>query len=122
MGAILYFMLTGKPWVETSAAAGPLGADSPERLRPGSFANTGVPADLQAVVLRCLAKSPSDRWPDAQAVADALGACACAAEWDDSRARQWWLEQADKPLPAASGDRHEAVGSRVNDGREIVAK
>jgi serine/threonine-protein kinase len=45
------------------------------------------------VILRCLAKRPDDRYPDALAVAAALGACGCAADWDEARAEGWWLEQ-----------------------------
>jgi serine/threonine-protein kinase len=53
-----------------------------------------VPADLEKVILRCLAKRPEDRYADARAVADALGDCACATEWNEARAEAWWLEKA----------------------------
>jgi serine/threonine-protein kinase len=53
-----------------------------------------IPADLEAVILRCLAKRPEDRFSDALAVADALGACGCATEWDEARAERWWHEKA----------------------------
>ena len=48
----------------------------PSRHRPG------LPEDLERVVLRCLAKSPADRYPDADALDRDLAACAAAAEWD----------------------------------------
>jgi hypothetical protein len=41
-------------------------------------------------VLRCLAKDPADRYPDADGLERALGECACAGEWDQRRAAQWW--------------------------------
>ena len=39
-----------------------------------------IPADLDAVVLRCLAKDREQRWPDIAALASALAACAAAPE------------------------------------------
>jgi serine/threonine-protein kinase len=37
-----------------------------------------VPADLQAVVLRCLAKDPAERFPDAPSLEQALAGCQTA--------------------------------------------
>ena len=57
--------------------------EPPSRHRPG------LPADLERVVLRCLAKSPADRYPDAEALERDLAACAAASEWDFARAAEW---------------------------------
>ena len=72
LGAILYFLLTGRP---------PFVGDSftdllikvvtdtpapPRELRPD------VPAELEALCLRCLSKAPAERFADAQVLADAL--------------------------------------------------
>ena len=32
----------------------------------------------------------TERFPDAEALEQALGACACAGDWDQGRAAQWW--------------------------------
>src|SRR5262249_51149471 len=40
-----------------------------------------VPADLEAVVLRCLAKDPNARFPDAETLTAALSSCAAAGQW-----------------------------------------
>ncbi len=47
-------------------------------------------------MLRCLAKEPADRYPDAEALGQALAACAAAREWDARQAALWWqgVEQA----------------------------
>ena len=42
---------------------------------PPSRFRDGVPADLEAVVLRCLAKDPAERYPDAGSLEVALGRC-----------------------------------------------
>jgi serine/threonine-protein kinase len=56
----------------------------PSQLRPG------VPADLEAVVLRCLEKQAAERWPTAEALAEALARCACAGDWTQAAAVDWW--------------------------------
>ena len=61
-----------------------------------------IPADLEAVILRCLAKRPEDRYANARAVADALAACGCATEWNEDLAEAWWLEQASAPAAASA--------------------
>jgi hypothetical protein len=38
-----------------------------------------VPADLEAVVLRCLAKEPQGRFPDVASLDEALAACRSSA-------------------------------------------
>ena len=52
----------------------------------------GVPADLAAVVTRCLAKDPADRFPSVRDLDRALGACGCAADWSAEHAGTWWAE------------------------------
>ena len=50
-----------------------------------------LPEDLDVVVLRCLAKDPALRYPDAEILEAALGRCSCASSWDKAQARRWWL-------------------------------
>jgi serine/threonine-protein kinase len=51
-----------------------------------------VPADLERVVLRCLAKRPEDRFQDAESLEQALSECAAADRWTQSDAARWWRE------------------------------
>jgi eukaryotic-like serine/threonine-protein kinase len=96
IGAVLYFALTGKPPFDKETPAAVMAAHASEPIRPPSQMGFDVPGDLEAVVLKCLAKTPADRFACAREVAMALGSCRCAADWDDARAERWWLEQADK--------------------------
>jgi len=100
LGALLYCMVTGHPPFERATPAEVLRAHVSDPVTPPRERVPGVPADLEAVILRCLAKRPEDRFPDARAVAAALAACGCAAEWDEARAEGWWLEQSAEPSAA----------------------
>jgi tRNA A-37 threonylcarbamoyl transferase component Bud32 len=101
LGAILYFLLTGRPPFEKETPVALMIAHASEQVRPMSELGVEVPADLEAIVLKCLAKSPADRFDDARDLATALGSCQCAGEWSDSRAEEWWIEQADRQNSAA---------------------
>jgi serine/threonine-protein kinase len=49
-----------------------------------------IAADLQAVVLRCLEKDPTRRFPDVLGMDAALAHCRVAALWTEDRAAAWW--------------------------------
>jgi len=109
LGAILHFMLTGRPPFEGANPTELMIAHARDPVVPPSHHRPEIPADLEAVVLRCLAKKPDDRYPDARALAAALAGCASAGEWNDEKADQWWIDQAtthiqeaSAPVPAAA--------------------
>jgi serine/threonine-protein kinase len=52
-----------------------------------------VPADLEGLLLKCLAKSPSERPSDAAALETMLAACALSGAWTKERASAWWREK-----------------------------
>ncbi len=84
LGAVGYFLLTGQApfsgWVRP-----PVHEPTPLReLRPE------VPADLEAVILRCLRRDPAERFADVGKLDRALAACACAADWSPEQAAAWW--------------------------------
>jgi hypothetical protein len=52
--------------------------------------------------MRCLAKSPDDRFADAPALEKALAACRCAEGWSEQQAANWWRAHCDSDPPATS--------------------
>jgi eukaryotic-like serine/threonine-protein kinase len=92
LGAAAYFMPTGRPPFEASDAVRTMLAAAHEAVEPPSAHRPGLPADLEAVVLRCLEKDPADRFPDVLGLKAALEACQSAGEWDAAHAALWWRQ------------------------------
>jgi serine/threonine-protein kinase len=92
LGAVLYFLVTGRPPFEGDKPLKVLIAHASEPPTPPSQIHPGVPADLEQVILRCLAKKPEQRYASAEALEEALEACAAARKWDRTAARHWWTE------------------------------
>jgi serine/threonine-protein kinase len=92
LGAVAYYLLTGRPPFERETVVAVLLAHAHDALVPPSRVVPGIPEDLERVVLQCLAKSPADRFDDAGSLESALGACACAGDWDQERAARWWSD------------------------------
>jgi len=90
MGALLYFMVTGSAVFpgETyhEMVKGHLDA-IPQR--PSDRLGDHVPSDLEAVILKCLAKKRADRYASARDLEEALAACKTAG-WTQEKATAAW--------------------------------
>ena len=114
LGAVAYFLLTGRPPFEGAGGIAVLIAHARDPVVPPSQVHAGIPEDLERVVLRCLAKDPAERFPDAEGLERALGACACAGDWDQERAARRWRD-ADRPPPTRATFSERASGSLASD-------
>jgi serine/threonine-protein kinase len=91
VGATLYFLLTGRPpfegndeeFLREAHARHPV--SPPSRLRRAT-----VPPELETLVLRCLAKSPAERYADGAALGAALASLSDVAPWTTDEARRFW--------------------------------
>lgn len=72
LGAILYELLTGRPPFVGTIPLEVVRMVREEQPTPPSELNSKVPSDLEAVCLRCLEKEPSQRFPNAEEVIEAL--------------------------------------------------
>jgi serine/threonine-protein kinase len=97
LGAVAYYLLTGRPPFQANERTALLIAHARDPVEPPSRVRPGIPEDLERVVLRCLAKPPDQRFPDAEALERAFGACACAGDWNQGRAAQWWQDEYGDP-------------------------
>ena len=66
LGAMMYFALTAQPPFTGLTAMAVMMAHGRDPVVPPSQVRPDVPADLERVVLRCLAKKPADRYPSAK--------------------------------------------------------
>jgi serine/threonine-protein kinase len=98
LGGVAYYLLTGRPPFQGGAIEVML-AHARDPVASPSAILADIPHDLEQVVLRCLAKDPADRFPDAESLERALGECSCARDWDEDDAVRWWQNSR-----AAGGD------------------
>jgi len=91
LGGVAYFLLTGsapfsgRGLVEICSHHLHTQPEPPSRRRP-------VPPDLDALVLRCLAKDPGERPQTAAELAEALRNCDAGGSWSTADAERWWAE------------------------------
>jgi eukaryotic-like serine/threonine-protein kinase len=92
VGCLAYFLLTGQPPFAARSAARILAAHIYEPPLPFAGHCSGVPAELEAIVLRCLAKEPVERYASAESLDRALAGCSSAGRWSDEQAAEWWRD------------------------------
>jgi WD40 repeat protein/CubicO group peptidase (beta-lactamase class C family) len=81
LGCTLYHLLTGRPpFAQHSGMGRKVRAHAADPVRPVRATRPEVPASLEALVLRMLAKSPGDRPAGAAALAAALAPLAAGAD------------------------------------------
>lgn len=73
LGGVLYALLTGRPpFGKANSTHDLLVSVIHRQPMPPSAQRAGIPAELDAIVLRCLAKDPADRYASADDLADDL--------------------------------------------------
>jgi hypothetical protein len=116
VGALAYFLLTGRPPFVCASPLTTMAAHLSAPPTPPSSAHIGLPADLEAIVLRCLAKSPNERFADAQTLERALATCLCAEEWSEQQAANWWRARRESDTHAMVQGEFPVRGSMKADG------
>jgi serine/threonine protein kinase len=101
LGAVGYFLLVGHP---------PFVADNPMEIMishardvvppPSQFA-PDLPRDVEAILLKCLAKDPAARFASSAALERALASCSVAGQWTRDDAARWWQTHADSLVPGS---------------------
>ena len=114
VGAVAYFLLTGRHVFQAATVIEVCSKHMLEApVPPSRRLGKPLPADLEALVLACLAKDRDARPASAAVLRAALLACADAARVDLPAARAWWkahrASSKNSPSAIAAGDE---AGSR----------
>lgn len=91
LGAVGYFLMTGRPVFEGTTAA----ETAMKRLRqdpipPSNLCPRDVDSMLEKLILNCLSRNPEHRPPTAEAVKIRLDKCPTARDWTFEDAERWW--------------------------------
>ncbi len=94
LGSVGYELLTG----ETVFCGLSLGEVMLKQVRekpepPSARLKRPVSADLEDLLMRCLAKDPASRPVGAEALGEALAHCASSGTWTRHEAQEWWNKQ-----------------------------
>lgn len=91
LGCVAYWMLTGQTVFEGATAVATILKHVTEApVPPSQRTENEVPADLEAVVLRCLEKDPERRPQNVDQLSLLLAQCRDAHSWRRNEARAWW--------------------------------
>lgn len=89
LGAVAYFLVTGKVPFARSTSVETMAAHAAETVVAPSLLCPEAPSDVEAVILRCLAKVPQSRFQDVASLEQAFALCACRNAWPAERAADW---------------------------------
>jgi len=99
LGAVAYFLLSGVPVFDGATIVAVCSQHLHATVTPiKERTGRDVPAKLEAVLLRCLAKKAEDRYPSASDLADALATCDEVPAWTQGEAAAWWRDRAPEIL------------------------
>jgi serine/threonine-protein kinase len=104
LGCVGYWLLTGQPvFPAENAMAAVVHHARTEPIPPSQRTEVEVPADLEEIILACLAKEPAARPQSVSELEMQLAACAGSSEWNGELASEWWhlhLPQSPQSEPA----------------------
>ena len=106
VGALAYFLLTGRHPFE-GATVVEVCAHHLHTLPEPPSAKLGrpLPADVEALVLACLEKTPERRPQTAADLVERLEACAADSPWSERDARDWWKTNEERVREARARNR-----------------
>ena len=126
LGCVAYWLLTGRHVFSAPSAMQVLLQHVSVQPSPPSDFSSNLPDDLEELVLRCLAKDPSDRPRDAVELGEQLVLLPLQQWrenqqwWDNERAEQWWkLNLPIREHSVALSDTAIAVGSETRSTADI---
>ncbi len=94
LGCVAYWLLTGQLVFTADTAMRLLFKHVQEApVAPSQVTEVEIPAELETIVMACLAKAPEDRPQSAADLSDLLRAVPLRQPWTQARAERWWSRQ-----------------------------
>ena len=128
VGAVGYFLLTGTAVFQGRNMLDLLRKQvSAQPQSPSERAGKTFSADLERLLMRCLAKSPEERPSSAGELAGLLDRCVVAGSWTAADARGWWDDFLQKGIvdistsPTGTVCREATVGGAGSDNVTQIA-
>jgi serine/threonine-protein kinase len=90
LGAVLYYMLTGRPPFMSDNPLKVMIAHASQEVVPPRQVNPELPVELEDIVLRCLEKDPEHRFQDVSALRRAMNEVIVGDAWSSDMAAAWW--------------------------------
>jgi serine/threonine-protein kinase len=104
LGAVAYFLLTGTPVFSGQTVVEVCSHHlHTVPVPPSQRTGRAIAADIERIVMDCLAKDPGQRPESAEALALRLRACADAGRWNETEAKRWWEEPRAAPRRPEGG-------------------
>jgi serine/threonine-protein kinase len=91
LGAVAYFLLAGSEVFQGKSLVEVCSQHLHQPPEPLSARGIVISAELEAIVLACLAKEPAHRPQSAAELGGLLEACT-VERWDSANAQRWWFE------------------------------
>jgi len=117
VGAIGYFLLTGKPLFELKNLRDVL-MHQVNKMPPKPSERLGKPigSDLEKLIMQCLSKEPDERPPNASSLEAALANCQAACTWTRKEAEAWWnqhVSPSPEDSPGSAGGETQAFANVI---------
>lgn len=103
IGAVAYFLVTGSPVFTGTTVMEICMKHVQAKPEPPTSRGVAISAKFEAILLRCLAKSQSDRPQNAGQLRDELNHCDSTG-WTEVQAKAWWMAIASAPDAARTQD------------------
>jgi serine/threonine protein kinase len=112
LGALAYYLLTGTELFNGAPDVVLSQQIHAVPQRPSSRLGAELPADLERIVMRCLAKDPAQRPQSAVELASELRKTALARTWTEGDGAHWWARNGDTIARRLRESEHAKSGSR----------
>jgi serine/threonine-protein kinase len=92
LGAVMYFMTTGKAPFHYESPLKVMIAHASEDPEPPRLLNAELPHEFEEIILRALEKRPEDRYQSIGELREALDRVPMDGEWTARHAADWWRD------------------------------